>query len=229
MRDQIDKNGFAMESGVFSAQDVAALKGALEPFAGTGASPGIRDLITKSPAMLELARSAKVRKLVESVLGCNAAVVRSIFFNKSAQSNWQVAWHQDLSIAVTSKSDVPGFAQWSVKENIPHVQPPVELLEQMLTLRIHLDPADETNGALWVVSGSHRLGRVPADKAASVAQELGKQVCSLGAGDVMLFRPLVLHASKKSTSGLPRRVIHFEFAATPLPAPLAWREWVAVC
>lgn len=97
----------------------------------------------------------------------------------------------------------------------------------MLTVRIHLDAADDSNGALWVVPDSHRLGRLPAHLAAKVAQGNDKQLCQVMAGDVMLFRPLLLHASQKAVSARPRRVIHLEFAAEPLPRPLAWWEWTA--
>ena len=47
-----------------------------------------------------------------------------------------------------------------MKEGIPHVQPPTAILEQMLTVRIHLDRTDESNGALKVIPGSHRQGKL---------------------------------------------------------------------
>jgi len=109
---------------------------------------------------------------------------------------------------------------------VPHVQPPEEILEQMLTVRLHLDPADETNGALWVSPGSHRLGRLRAGDAAAVAKCNGKHLCVVAAGDALLMRPLILHASHKATSSVPRRVIHLEFAGTSLPPSMAWAEAV---
>jgi ectoine hydroxylase-related dioxygenase (phytanoyl-CoA dioxygenase family) len=81
--------------------------------------------------------------------------VRAIFFDKSSGSNWLVPWHQDLTIAVASKCEAPGFGPWSVKDGIPHVQPPDELLKQMIALRLHLDDCDASNGALRVIPGSH--------------------------------------------------------------------------
>jgi ectoine hydroxylase-related dioxygenase (phytanoyl-CoA dioxygenase family) len=94
----------------------------------------------------------------------------------------------------------------------------------MLTVRLHLDRADENNGALWLSPGSHRLGRIPADATASTADRLGKQLCSVNAGDAVLFRPLTLHASRKAIVESPRRVIHLEFANVALPVPLSWAE-----
>ena len=88
------------------------------------------------------------------------AGVRAIYFDKSPEANWLVPWHQDLTVALRSRREVPGFGPWSVKDGVPHVQPPVERLEQMLTVRLHLDDADEGNGALRVLPGSHRSGRL---------------------------------------------------------------------
>jgi ectoine hydroxylase-related dioxygenase (phytanoyl-CoA dioxygenase family) len=169
-----------------------------------------------------------VSSLVAPVLGPGARLVRSILFSKGEAANWQVAWHQDLAIAVTEKAEVAGYSSWSIKEGVVHVQPPVQILERMLSVRLHLDPADETNGGLWVSPGSHRFGRLSASKAAVAAERNGKHLCAVRAGDALLLRPLILHASRKATSVMPRRVIHLEFApAGLLPKPLAWAEAAA--
>jgi ectoine hydroxylase-related dioxygenase (phytanoyl-CoA dioxygenase family) len=130
----------------------------------------------------------------------------------------------DLAIAVQARADVEGFISWTTKEGVQHVQPPVHVLERMLSVRLHLDRADENNGALWLSPGSHRLGRIPAGEAASTADRLGKTLCAVNAGDALLFRPLTLHASRKAVVESPRRVIHLEFANVALPSPLHWAE-----
>ena len=185
-------------------------------------SAGVRDVTRKIDSVRSLAQSKMIRALVESVLGKEARLVRSILFNKNEDANWQVAWHQDLAIAVDKRVKIDGFTCWSIKNGTPHVQPPVQILEQMLNVRIHLDAADETNGALWVSPGSHHLGRIPAKEAASAAKHLGTRLCAVAAGAALLFRPLTLHASKKAISNHPRRVIHLEFAGVALPSPLEW-------
>lgn len=185
---------------------------------------GIRNIAKKCEPIRSLAESSIARRLVDQRIGGPARLVRSILFNKTKDANWLVAWHQDLSIAVEAKADVPGFENWSVKDGVHHVQPPVEVLERMLTVRLHLDDADENNGALCVVPGSHKLGRIRADEAANVAERMGKHLCKVNAGDAMIFRPLLLHASRKATSLNPRRVIHLEFATDALPSPLKWAE-----
>lgn len=219
----IERDGFAIVPGVLDDEFRLALVRDTEPLLMESPA-GVRGLVAKVPSLGALAASATVRSLVEPVLGSKFKLVRSILFNKNSATNWQVAWHQDLAIAVNSHYEIEGYSSWSVKEGVMHVQPPVQILEQMLTVRLHLDSADDTNGALWISPGSHRSGRLRASDTAGAAEVNGKYLCAVSAGDALLFRPLILHASRKAVSARPRRVIHFEFAAASLPIPLTWAE-----
>ena len=92
--------------------------------------------------------------------GVRAFPVRALLFDKPPEANWKVPWHQDLSIAVRHKRDITGFGPWSNKAGVLHVQPRVNVLESMLTVRIHLDDCGKQNGALRVIPGSHTRGRL---------------------------------------------------------------------
>jgi ectoine hydroxylase-related dioxygenase (phytanoyl-CoA dioxygenase family) len=221
--ERIHRDGFAVVPDVLPQSQVAELAAHVEPLLRE-LPAGVRSLAAKAAKVHQLAQSHEVRSLVQPVLGAGARLVRSILFAKSAEANWQVAWHQDLTIAVQQRAEVDGFASWSMKDEVQHVQPPVHVLERMLTVRLHLDRTDETNGALWLSPGSHLLGRIRASDAARTADQLGKELCAVQAGDALLFRPLTLHASRKATVDSPRRVIHLEFANVTLPAPLTWAE-----
>jgi len=163
-------------------------------------------------------------ELVRSHLPADPIPVRGIYFDKRQETNWLVAWHQDLTLALKEQGEVPGFGPWSVKEGVPHVQPPMELLEQMLTARLHLDDTDASNGALRVLSGTHCLGRLSAEAIQSCRETHEEVFCEAKAGDVLLMRPLLLHASSRSSSSKRRRVLHIEFAGFQLPKPLEWHE-----
>jgi ectoine hydroxylase-related dioxygenase (phytanoyl-CoA dioxygenase family) len=169
-----------------------------------------------------IAASPEIRALVEPTLGHLARPVRGILFDKLPSANWKVPWHQDLSIAVAQRLDVAGFGPWSVKEGVTHVQPPVELLQNMLTVRLHLDDCQSDNGPLRVLPGSHRLGVLDAKQIASLRTTTAESVCTCNAGDVVLMRPLLLHASSAAQKVGHRRVVHIEFAATELPWGLRW-------
>ncbi len=219
MRNEIDNRGFAVASRVIEDSEQRELISVLGPVSGAG-----RRGMLSVPAVATLARSEPLLDLVQPHLPSEPFPVRTIYFDKSSEGNWLVPWHQDLTLALRGRVDVSGFGPWSVKEGVPHVQPPVELLEQMLIVRIHLDDADESNGALRVLPGSHRLGRLSAEQIQKLRAQGPEHLCAARAGDALLMRPLLLHASSRSTSAKHRRVLHIEYAAFPLPAELQWHE-----
>src|SRR5699024_10016906 len=91
-----------------------------------------------------------------AILGPNFGLVRVLFFDKPPERTWSLPWHKDLTIAVR-RNDLPSkrFTKPTVKAGIPHVEAPLEILDRMLTARVHLDPATADNGALKVAPGSH--------------------------------------------------------------------------
>ena len=215
----VEKHGFML---VVDIIDQATRRQLLEAIGDIDVA-GRRDMLAVS-AVASLARSPKLLEVVRVYTGGIPRPVRAIWFNKSAGANWLVAWHQDLAIAVRERVDVPGFNAWSLKEGVPHVQPPVEVLQRMLTVRIHLDDADAENGALRVISGTHAMGRLDAEQILRLRDERGETLCAAAGGDALLMRPLLLHASGRSASERPRRVLHIEYAAEELPGGLAWQE-----
>jgi len=222
LQNDLERDGFAIVPAVLDQSTIAELRRDTTDRLSSAPSAGIRSLVSKVESVRLLSQSLAIRSLVEPVTGVGAKLIRSIFFNKSNETNWKVGWHQDLSIAVEEKVELAGFESWSVKDGVHHVQPPCEVLEQMLTVRLHLDDTNESNGALWISPGSHRLGRLAANEAADAPERTGKQLCSVNEGDAILFRPLLLHASRKAVSHNPRRVIHFEYSGASLPIPLRW-------
>jgi ectoine hydroxylase-related dioxygenase (phytanoyl-CoA dioxygenase family) len=109
------------------------------------------------------------------------------------------------------------------------VQPPVSVLERMLTVRLHLDDAPLSNGPLLVVRGSHRRGIIDLRSLDAAECERNASPLLAAAGDAVLMRPLMLHASKKSLAAVHRRVLHLEFAADPLPDGLEWDVELELC
>ena len=219
MDHQLEQQGFSLVPDVLSVSDRERLIDALQVFKGAGR----RELLGHS-AVAQFARSPRILEMVRPHLPCEPYPVRAIYFNKSPDTNWLVPWHQDLTIAVNARTDVPGFGPWSVKDGIPHVQPPTEMLDKMLTIRLHLDDCDATNGALRVLCGSHRLGLLSAERIQDLRAMLPEFVCCLSAGDALLMRPLLLHASARVKDNRSRRVLHIEYAGFSLSAGLDWHE-----
>lgn len=229
--DNIASNGFAILENVIDDRTLEFLKQQLQRTGIDHLAPqragkafGLRNLLTAVPATRELANTDCLRSIVEPILGGTARVVRAIYFDKHKDANWKVAWHQDLTIAVREKKDVEGFGAWSTKAGIIHVQPPASVLEQMLTLRIHLDDTDEANGALRVLPGTHLHGRIESLQIDRWKQQQKIVTCSLRRGGILAMRPLLLHSSLPSLNPSHRRVLHFEYAGIDLPSGLEWFE-----
>jgi ectoine hydroxylase-related dioxygenase (phytanoyl-CoA dioxygenase family) len=189
-----------------------------------GRAFGIRNLLNVLPSARTFAESSSLLSLVELVLGPGARVVRGVYFDKHRDANWKVAWHQDLTIAVRERGEADGYGPWSLKAGINHVQPPAEVLEGILALRIHFDDTDATNGALRVLPGSHKYGRLSAPDIQTRKSKSQVATCTVPAGGVMLMRPLLLHASSAATHPRRRRVLHFEYSALALPGGMAWYD-----
>ena len=157
---EIEINGFATIDPYLDSDSIELFIQDIATFNITPGRAGIGNLLELVPSVKILAQSPEIRSLVEPILGDGSRVVRGIFFDKNPATNWKIPWHQDLSIAVKNRLDLPDYHPWSVKAGISHVQPPRATLEQMLTVRIHLDRTDESNGALKVIPGSHRQGKL---------------------------------------------------------------------
>jgi hypothetical protein len=227
----LKQNGFAVLPTVVDAYTLLDLTRALKQLPVTdavrrkGKRPfGIRNLLEVVPLTRRLAESDALASLARIVLGENAKLVRGLFFDKPPQANWKVAWHQDLTIAVEKRMDLEGFGPWTTKAAVTHVQPPIPVLEGMVALRVHLDDCDIWNGALRVIPGSHKRGRLSPEAISECVKQEMPVVCEVPRGGVLLMKPLLLHSSSLSERPFHRRVIHFEFSSCELPRGLRWYE-----
>jgi len=225
----IEARGFAIIPGVLDSRGVARISEQLIQIPRSDSTRqrgqsyfGIRNLLSIVPALRDLPNSPSIRSLVDPIVGRQAQVVCGTFFDKTAEANWKVPWHQDLTIAVRQRKNVVGFNCWTLKAGITHVQPPASVLDEVLALRLHLDATNEESGALKVIPGSHKRGRLSADDIQKIRLESEPVVCSVERGDVLAMRPLLLHSSSVSSNASHRRVIHLEFCSVDLPGGLEW-------
>jgi Phytanoyl-CoA dioxygenase (PhyH) len=178
----------------------------------------------RAPSALEslLASGGPIGGLAASVLGNAAQPVRAILFDKNPSASWSLGWHQDRTICVAERVDVPGFANWTLKAGRLHVEPPIELLERKVTMRVHLDPVPDTNEPLLIAPGTHRLGRIPEAAIAAAVAGRGIAACTADRGDVWLYATPILHASDRAIEPARRRVLQIDYAADALPGGLRW-------
>jgi hypothetical protein len=186
-----------------------------------GSRPGAR--LAAEPVLDRLlAVDGAIGAVAAALTSAAAQPVRAVMFDKTADANWSVAWHQDRTLPVRARIEVDGFGPWSTKDGLLHVAPPFEVLARMVTLRVHLDAVDADNAPLRIALGSHRLGRVAAPDAESRATALPRSLCLAEAGDVWAYRTPILHASDPSARDGRRRVLQIDYADFDLPGGLEW-------
>ncbi|REC41287.1 phytanoyl-CoA dioxygenase family protein [Chryseobacterium sp. 5_R23647] len=225
----IQANGFTVINNIFSDKEIERISEVIqnidtskETFRKSEDLFAIRQFLKEVPDVKDLIFNKNLKMIIKEIFGDNYFVVKSIYFDKPEKSNWYVAYHQDLTISVDKKIDLENFGPWTTKQNQFAVQPPLDILENIFTIRIHLDETDENNGALKVVPKSHAKGIYrPETIDWNVETE---NICNVEKGGIMIMKPLLLHGSNRTTNGKKRRVIHIEFSNKELPEVLNWSE-----
>jgi ectoine hydroxylase-related dioxygenase (phytanoyl-CoA dioxygenase family) len=215
---ELKSQGFAIFERVLDAIRIDALAQALGREPLTRGRAGARHAM-QSPVVAEIARDDRLLRIARDELGPEAQPYRATLFNKTPTSNWLVAWHQDTALPLRHRVELPGWGPWSSKAGILYAHAPASALDRVLALRIHLDDSTAMNGPLRVLPGTHNRG-VLTDEAVYALARTSKPVdCLVGRGGVLAMRPLLIHASSKSQTDAPRRVLHIEYAAALEIAP----------
>lgn len=219
----LQSKGYQIIRSMISPEEISVVL--KELCAVVTSSAGTRNLL-HYPWCQSLALRLKTHPQVSQALPENAMAVQCTYFDKNGENNWLVALHQDLSVPVRERVEHAELSGWSEKEGHIFVQPPVELLEQMLAVRVHLDSSEKANGPLRVVPGSHTLGRLTGARAREHRETNGEVTCLVDAGGALLMKPLLLHASSKMQIARPRRVLHFLFGPASPKHGLQWQHAV---
>lgn len=231
-KNQIDSRGFAIINNVYSENEINTLISLIDDttqnnpenstFRKSEDLFAIRQFHNEIPETLPFIFNHKLRDIIKDTFGEGYFITKSIYFDKPEKSNWFVAYHQDLTISVNKKIEVGNFENWTVKQNQFAVQPPAAILENNFTIRIHIDKTTRDNGALKVINNSHSKGIL---RIAKLDFEKEKEtICEVEKGGIMIMKPLLFHASNKTTNNERRRVIHIEFSKQELPEGLEWSE-----
>jgi len=165
------------------------------------------------PGVRQIAEDERLRSIARIALGKTAVPFRVTVFDKSPTYNWLVAWHQDTALPFVEKIETPGWGPWSIKEGVIYSHAPKEALEQIVALRLHLDDSTSENGSLKIIPGTHCMGVLTDSEVHELSARSPVVDCTVARGGVIAMRPLVIHASSKSGSDLPRRVLHIEYAS----------------
>ena len=186
---------------------------------------GVRNLIVH-PTVVRLLVHQAFGRYLWSVIGREMVAVKATLFDKTTESNWRVQWHQDRAIAVKERMNIPGYGPWSTKSGSLHVEPPAEVLAQMLAVRIHLDSCGSENGPLRVIPRSHLFGKLAEPEVGEMVAANQMVELYVPQGAMILMRPLLVHSSSPARDVAHRRVLHVEFAPIESISPLQWHTAV---
>jgi len=230
---QLEKNGFSILENIYTEEETDKIISIIEntntdadTFRKSSNLFAIRQFLKEIPESLPYIINNNLKTIVTELFGDNYFAIKSIYFDKPGESNWFVAYHQDLTISVDRKQETEGFGPWTVKQNQFAVQPTLEILENIFTIRIHLDETNENNGALKVIPNSHSKQIYRPE---TIDWSLETEVnCNVPQGGIMIMKPLLLHSSGRTTNNARRRVVHIEFSNKSLPNNLKWAEYINI-
>jgi hypothetical protein len=219
---QFFTDGVEVLTGILRQDDADAIKRDLSLGCEKLRLYGTRSLEKKFSSIAHLAHSPDIIALACRYLAKAPRLVRALYFDKTRANNWSVGWHQDKTVTLSERRQLTGWGPWTRKDGVHHVQPPCAVLDEMVTIRLHIDSADETSGCLRVIPRSHRAGLL---QQADIDQWVATQPavpCIVAAGDAVVMRPHLLHSSSKTRSAAHRRVVHLEYSSYDLPSGVDW-------
>lgn len=162
-------------------------------------SKEIREWHETSQYLLDICLAPAILDYVEQILGPNFYLWASNFFIKEPRTSSTVEWHQDSYY-------------WPLK--------PVE----SLTVWLAFDDVDRENGAMRVIPGSHRVGRIEHERESETASVLSlkaklgdfkdsdaRDVC-LTCGEASIHDDKLLHSSPANPSARRRAGFTIRFS-----------------
>lgn len=208
---RVAEEGYAVVEGVVTAERAESVLKRLLECELQRSRAGARHVLQQA-CVAEIAESEGMMQLARGVLGDGAIPYRATLFDKSPESNWLVAWHQDTALPLREKTERGGWGPWSVKDGLHYAHAPAEALERVVALRLALDDSTEANGPLRVLPGTQGMGVLTDGEILGLAKRIEGVSCPVERGGVVAMRPLAVHASSKSASDAARRVLHIEYA-----------------
>lgn len=219
---EFEKDGVEIRKALLSWNHIESIKEDINLESDKFKKYGVRNLEKRFRSISKLARDVKVMSIARSFLNSRVSLVRAMFFDKTPDKNWYVTWHQDKTVTLNKKIELKGWGPWSIKDKVQHVQPPVSVLNNMVTIRLHIDSADEKNGCLKVFPGTHECGILKQMDIDEIVENSRAVSCIVEARDAVIMRPHILHSSSKSEEPSHRRVVHLEYSSFELPDGASW-------
>ncbi len=167
--------------------------------------------------MYDLTTDGRILDYVQDLLGEDLVCWGTHFFVKMPGDGKRVAWHQDASF-------------WPLTPS------------KTVTVWLAIDDADEANGAMQVIPGSHVQGQVAYEVSRPEENNVLNQtvinpevygepkvVLALKAGQMSLHTGWVLHGSEANDSNRRRCGLTLRFVSADVRAPTGWNTNSIIC
>ncbi len=151
-----------------------------------------------SPILDAMSRSDEILAVMRALIGEDLYLFHSKLMMKAAKDGTFTPWHQDW-----------GYWQYGC------IDP------SQVNCMLAIDAADEENGAIRFVDGTHLQGPVPHDRFQSASFGIGLHggldkfpdatLIEMQPGDAIFFGPLVIHGSGPNASARDRRANTFAY------------------
>lgn len=110
----ISDDGYSITEHTFERRDMETVCHALKSADVLRTKAGARHVL-RVAAVRELAAHPALVHLAETFIGAPATPYRATLFDKSAASNWLVAWHQDTALPVNQQVGDPRGARGRIR------------------------------------------------------------------------------------------------------------------
>lgn len=224
-----NEQGYVLVKGVFNAEEVEAMRNATEHIISRAAKSkndknhawqgdylppdelkklvlkGFHDVHYHDAAFARAVIHPNMAAILSRLIGPNVLLHHTKMLVKPPENGAAFPMHQDF----------PYF---------PHTR------HTMLAASVHLDNANEENGCLCVIPGSHKSGELP--HVGTYYLDHKQYPISMGtpcpaeAGDVLFFNYLTIHGSDCNRSANTRRNVLFQYRdASDLPTRNVHFDW----
>jgi hypothetical protein len=109
-KEEIEKNGFTIINDIFTEDEIQHMISIIQKtdnsnntFRKTKDLFAIRQFLKEIPDIVPFVLTQKLSSAITQLFGTDYKVVKSIYFDKPGESNWFVAYHQDLTISVNKR------------------------------------------------------------------------------------------------------------------------------
>lgn len=194
---QLHNHGFEVREQACPPPLLAKLQGMFAPDAAVD-----WELLEHNATIRYEALEGMFHDVAASVLGEECFATHAILYNKNDTAQ---PWHQDLRVKVKGR----GFVEPEDRG----------IYDRLLSVRLSLDDCTFFDGALKLCPTSQKHG-VLTEREVRGHSLRPFSSPEMKAGDVLVMHPLTIHASGKSETGKPRRVIHVVYAAGDLRGQL---------